>query len=314
MHLNALLRYIRMDVIKYWKRIKDGRQLSSSELTNQDGMKRSVEPLIFLHVPKSAGTTMRAIIERQYAPANVYTIYQGASGHHTMSDLDALTEEQKREISIYAGHFSFGLHERIGCAPNYYAMLRDPVDRVISYYHHAISHHPQFSMNKMSLMKFFERKNLQIDNHQTRIVSGIRAPFKECSYDMLWIAIEHVDASFCAVGLTERFDESLLLLCQAMGWTPPRYTSKNVAANRPARDYFSQAEIDMVRSNNRLDEMLYAYAQRRLDEQLQQSASRFSEDLKELRDGRDRPEDGVNSEAGSNAQVQNANLEETGQL
>jgi hypothetical protein len=272
-----------MDVTKYLKQhLKSGRHHLSRKLSIGPTMQPKDQPLIFLHVPKTAGTTMRSIIERQYPAANLYYVYDGAGCFHTTSDLKTLTEDEKKKILVYAGHVSYGVHNVIARPSSYYAMLRDPVDRVISYYHHIMNHNPSFKANRMSLMKFFERKDKQLDNHQTRIVSGVRAPFKGCSEDLLWAAIDNINSDFCAIGITEMFDQSLLLLSQVLGWKSFEYERKNVSADRPLREYFSKGEINMIRNSNRLDEMLYSYAKRQIEQQLRETGAKFG-DAKELR-------------------------------
>jgi hypothetical protein len=188
-----------------------------------------------------------------------------------------LTEHEKNKILVYAGHISYGTHTVIARPSSYYAMLRDPVDRVISYYHHAMTHFPRFKANRMSLMKFLERKDKQLDNHQTRILSGVRAPFKGCSKDSLWAAIDNINSDFCAVGITEMFDDSLLLLSQVLGWKTSKYERRNVAVGRPSREYFSELEINMIRNSNRLDEMLYSYAKRQVEQQLKETSTKWGD-------------------------------------
>jgi hypothetical protein len=48
------------------------------------------------------------------------------------------------------------------------------------------------------------------------------------------------------------------------------------------REYFSKGEINMIRNSNRLDEMLYSYAKRQIEQQLRETGAKFG-DAKELR-------------------------------
>jgi hypothetical protein len=275
-----------MDFTRYLKqRLSKGYLAASSQASPERDKDADKASLIFLHVPKTAGTTVRAIIERQYPPSEVYAIYEGsrAVGHHSMADLKALPEAEKKKIKVYAGHVSYGLHELIPQPVHYYAMLRDPVDRIISYYHHTMHHNPKFGANKISLMKFFARKDPMLHNQQTQIISGIKAPPGACSDEMLWTAIDNINDQFCAVGITEMFDESILLLRKAMAWDLPEYVHENVSVDRPARDFFSEAEINLIKKNNQLDIMLYSYVRRQLQKQLDDNSAEFQEELVQFR-------------------------------
>ena len=62
------------------------------------------------------------------------------------------------------------------------------------------------------------------------------------------------------VGLTERFDESFILIRRALGWRLPMYETHNVStAELPAPP--TPAAIDLIRERNRFDLALYEHAE-----------------------------------------------------
>jgi hypothetical protein len=66
----------------------------------------------------------------------------------------------------------------------------------------------------------------------------------------------------CAVvGLTERFDETMLLLKKVYGWRMPFYERRNVGRHRLRKQDLSADVIRQIAADNRLDVALYAYAQ-----------------------------------------------------
>jgi hypothetical protein len=213
--------------------------------------------LIFVHLPKTGGTTLRAMLESRYQQGQLYSIYEGDPNFHSMQDFHELSEEVKSAINVYTGHIS-------------YAMLRDPVNRVISYYHHVLTYHKVIKNNKISLIKFLNRRDPQVDNLQTRRLSGLSAPFGKCTDDMLRTAIDNIDKWFFSIGVTDRFDESLVVLSELIGWETPVYKTLNVGINRPPKEYFSQTEINLIQQHNQLDIILYSYAKRKLDSQIRE--------------------------------------------
>lgn len=73
---------------------------------------------------------------------------------------------------------------------------------------------------------------------------------------------------FAAVGLTERFDESVALFGHALGWSQLLgYESRNRSQNRPLHDTISREVLNKVEADNALDIALYQYAQGLFGEQ-----------------------------------------------
>src|SRR3989304_7440515 len=96
-------------------------------LKNKSGKYGAV---IFLHIPKTAGSSLRKVVERFYSPEKIYLIYE--RNHNNMHDRNAfkaLSDSDKLKIKIFMGHVSFGLHDFIPQACSYVTMLRDPIEK-----------------------------------------------------------------------------------------------------------------------------------------------------------------------------------------
>ena len=65
--------------------------------------------VIFLHIPKTAGTTLLEILDRQYPPETVYSF--GADAHESTARFKALDDPKKMSIRLLRGHMAYG---RIG--------------------------------------------------------------------------------------------------------------------------------------------------------------------------------------------------------
>ncbi len=61
------------------------------------------------------------------------------------------------------------------------------------------------------------------------------------------------------VGLTERFDESFILIRRALGWRVPMYETHNVSRARMPEPP-TPAAIELIRERNRFDLALYEHA------------------------------------------------------
>jgi hypothetical protein len=241
---------------------------------------RAKQTVIYLHIPKTAGTTLHRIIERQYPPEQIYSFDET----HDFDDFQSLTEARKARIRVFKGHMIFGLHELIPEPSTYCTVLRDPVERAISNYHfarHTPQHHHYnlITSQNLSLEGYLESKAApMMDNGQTRMLSGgwYILPFGECTDQVLEAAKANLRERFAVVGLAERFDETLLLLKQAFCWRNVFYVRQNVASSRPRKADLPRATLDIVEKYNQLDAELYRHALTLFDEQVRRQGPSFS--------------------------------------
>ena len=81
---------------------------------------------------------------------------------------------------------------------------------------------------------------------------------------------------FLVVGLTERFDETFILIRRALGWKLPYYLTANVTTRpKPA----TQDTLEQIRERNRLDLELYDFANQRLSADVAKQGPSFAREL-----------------------------------
>jgi hypothetical protein len=231
--------------------------------------------LIFLHVPKTAGTTLKTILSRQYGPDEIAKCYYDKPDKTLKGQLEkilSLSKSQADRIKIVMGHMGFGLHEHLAWPCTYFTVLRDPIDRAISSYYQTrrakfdkLRHDAQ----RLNLRDFVSSGLLKaMDNGQTRLLSGAalnedllgkEVEYGACTEEMLQQAKNNLD-DFAAVGISERFDESLMLLMQVFGWSKPYYVKSNVGRNKTARNELSRDTLTCLERHNELDLQLYEHA------------------------------------------------------
>jgi hypothetical protein len=238
--------------------------------------------LLFLHLPKTAGTTLNRILEWQYNPLSIFTIdpYRIRA---TAERLAQLSESRRRRIRVIRGHFYYGLHDILPQGGTYITILRDPVARLFSSYYfvqrrplHPL--HRKVKGGRISVEDFI-RLTLHRQNLQCRMIAGIKGG-EEIDERALEKAKRHLADTFSVVGISDRFEESLMLMAATFGWEVPFYESRKVAKSRPKRD---PETVEMIRKHNRLDLELYEFGKSLLDAGLKQRKSEVEERLARLR-------------------------------
>ena len=199
--------------------------------------------VVFVHIPKTAGSTLRAIMRWQYKPEQIFHINWDFDRNAPFTEFINLPEQKRKETRIVYGHIPFGLHEVVQREVDYFTMLRDPIERSISHYYHIRklpNHFHHHSAHTMELGEFVDSGVFrEMDNGQVRQLTALgQIPFGTCTPDMLDQAIANLDDRFCVVGLQERFDESILLLRRSLGWRkPPLYRRQNTGQRSKSESF-----------------------------------------------------------------------------
>src|SRR5437763_11491180 len=230
------------------------------------------EALIFLHIPKTAGTTLNRIIEWQYSPFEIFTMdpYRIRA---TPERLKTLPEGRRRRLRVLRGHMFYGLHQCLPQGATYMTMLRDPVARVMSAYYFILRRplnplHRKVKKERLSIedcIRLFPQRH----NLQCRLIAGVKDASSTGDGRLLDMAKEHLAKSFSVVGICERFEESLMLIAKTFGWEVPFYENRKVSKNRSRVD---QKAIDMIREHDRLDLELYEFGKGLFEESLGKKA------------------------------------------
>jgi hypothetical protein len=238
--------------------------------------------VIFLHIPKTAGTTLLSILDRQYPAQSIHSF--GGDAHASVAQFKALDEQSRAQIQLLRGHMAFGLHEYLPEPVVYFTILRDPVARVISYYNYILRTPPHYlyeevTSKKMSLHDLLDSElPLMMNDGQVRLISGVwgEPGFDEVTPVILETAKKNLADYFVVVGLMEHFDQTLCLLKENLGWEEDMtYQRLNVSKQGSKAHQLPAATVDLVKKVNQQDIALYAYAQERFAQQCAQRGPLF---------------------------------------
>lgn len=226
-------------------------------------MENNPGTLLFCHVPKTAGSSLRALAWK-FTP----TMAVADDGELSLlnPNIDFIKEFRERPSPppLLWGHFSYGVHRYIGVPPRYACVMREPVARVVSLYRMMRrlgkeSPHPEFFMRNGSLSEFVkECLTEHTNNHVARICAGVPPDAGKLIKDrwLLEYALHNLRRHFVLVGRMERLDVFTAELGKLLGWPEIKeIPSENVGPGKPlALDDETRA---LIEDHNALDVELY---------------------------------------------------------
>lgn len=236
------------------------------------------QPLaVFLHLQKTGGQTLRYILRHVYDRDTLLTLNRDA-----LADLRrgnrALRGDRSRTRAMI-GHLTFAEVADIDPGARFVTMMREPVQRVLSDYSYA-TRHPETRvgglLDSITLEQFARSDTIGsvVHNLQTRVL-GQRDPRSPVSTESLVRAKSNLER-FALVGLTERFDESVLLMRRALGWQRwPFYERRNTNPDPQRVAELPDGVVADIAERNQFDTELYRWAAERFGESVADAGARF---------------------------------------
>lgn len=245
---------------------------------------------IFLHMEHAGGTTFKGILSRMYPRGAVYEARRGAR----FAEFIALTPERRAAYHALIGHTFYGVHALIPRPAVYYTWLRDPVERILSTYHFfgrkaTSRRHQAYRDGTLTLEALIERP--WYSHTQLSRVIGVPTEqltafeVENLSPNALDIAKAHLE-TFGVVGLTEYYDETILLIAKALGWQrPPYYVVANTRGHKNRREDLTPAVRQRIEQLAAPEIELYTWARERFIDQLRQLGPDFAREIEAFREG-----------------------------
>lgn len=213
--------------------------------------------LVFIHINKTAGRTVRYILRSSFGirHCEAEPLRAGQSGQSFSTDDLKLARKLYPHLESIGGHRVTGyvdLQEN-GTEFKYFAFMRDPVKTCASRFQYNV----QYRGKKDLVFEEWIQKEWT-RNSQTKLIAGAADADS---------AIQIIKDKNIFIGLTERFDESMLLLKKLRAQDLNiSYRRVNVASdNKIAQRILSnESTRQMLIEANRVDQQLYDYVRKEL--------------------------------------------------
>ncbi len=241
--------------------------------------------LVFFHIQKCAGISFTEIIESHFRKKEILKAHL----------LHANSPEVKHPIKRYRAIIGHNTYDDITAMqpvnPLYITMLRDPIARILSLYFYWRSYKWEYIekhdlkgprlAKSLPIEDFLESDELEaqlnVRNAQAKqFINGLRTPTNLSDTELLQV-VEKRLKEFVFIGLSERFKESVELLCMVLGWKIPHEMPRiNVSATNTYNDSCFEAVekfkiTDTLRKRiselNQVDTVIYRSAEKNFSAQ-----------------------------------------------
>jgi hypothetical protein len=258
--------------------------------------RQAPKPAIFLHIQKTAGSSIVDLARLAYGSEEVVSHgdYLSTSPKLTLDGVDNISTKggrlpvpegaasKYRHASFVSGHFGFDFARPLLSERYSFTFLRNPVERILSYYYFCLTRDPQeyeiYALTQeltldQFLMLGLERPGVKacIWNNQTwQLAHGYgnsdgRNILSFSPDEILALAIQHLD-DFSYIGFAETFEEDRDHILKALGLVPPKHKIvSNANPGRPTARDLPASTLKLLDELTRMDKELYKAAWQRKD-------------------------------------------------
>ena len=229
--------------------------------------KNLMAKFLFLHLPKTAGTSLRLALQEAYGP-------EAVSPHVNACFLQNENLDLLNQYTFICGHLSFADARRLFPDAATFTVVREPVERCISWYWYARA----ATINQSAGSEFLDvqaAKNFDMDtffslpwgvtfhnihNRMTRQL-GSHACDRYANLEAAYQQAQNTLRQCLWIGRQDQLEEDMQRLSRLFpklsGLTLPR---KNVTENRTNQRTISSITLKNIQAHNRFDQPLYEQA------------------------------------------------------
>ncbi len=252
-------------------------------------------PLIFTHIPKTGGMSMFASM-CEYHGMKMADMYNMSAFDDDRTPLEEMLTDPDR--SVYAGHFPFGLHEWLSKPSYYMAIVRKPIDRIMSLYYYSIQYRDFIRSARkttgqsykeifdsrtaadfykdflpwikadQTLNGFLRCPSLELDNGMVRRFSGIGLQEGPCPEDALDAARKNIETYYSVVGVQERYEDTVRMTRMAFNVNLTEFHINRGVDKKKKGHKPDISQRKRIKEMNKLDIQLYDWILERFEQQL----------------------------------------------
>jgi hypothetical protein len=221
----------------------------------------------FLHLPRTGGTTFTHTLAKALGKEKVYHV----SGNNSLEVFTSLSGKEQQRILFICGHIPYGIHCLVDRPVNYFTILRDPVERLLSDYafiRKNPDHYLYPAVSRMDLRQYLLSGVNPVGVANPQVVRLQEIDFNSKGgwfkvrpalpdEQMLATARERVFRKMYMVGLTEHLPLFMDMVGKYLGVKLDLKARLNASRSKPVSADLPAADLGLIEEMNHLDIVLY---------------------------------------------------------
>lgn len=214
------------------------------------------KPVIFYHIPKTAGSTTRYLLESQF---DCHEVCPGIF----YFEIESKRPSDLSRFNLFAGHFFYNSNLKYINGTRI-TFMRDPVERIISEQRFYKKFYEDTDRRAVLAMQHYNPEGEPIDvvsNLQVLYLSSLDRNDLSISWEKHYeSALKNLRENFDFVGIVEDYERSIRSLFEKMGWEQKEIIPILQSADL---DYqISDEKIHEIKERNKFDILLYEEAKK----------------------------------------------------
>ena len=233
---------------------------------------------LFVHCQKTAGTSLMAQLSHQFKPGEICPSeaikkQDGPMAILSLKSLETYLDKGSKNIRVVSGHFPYCtrdlLAEKLGPKIRTFTILREPVERTLSFLRHTKKLTPE--LKNASLEEIYADKirfHGLVHNHMVKMFSIPYLPELDTIMDHIEFTPEHLETAKLnlkktnVVGLQNDYGRFCKALESKFGWDLGPVKHINAT---PKQQDAPPRLLKRIRQDNSLDIQFYKFAQRHVE-------------------------------------------------
>jgi hypothetical protein len=224
-----------------------GAELALAASTNQQ------EPLIYVHVPKTGGQSVIALLDPHFQRNEICPAY-------FYYNMDTQPKDSLTTYKLLRGHFFYAQVRHL--RGKKITIIREPVKRTLSEHRFWLRYNRGPLPNALVRLHFLPPGDplYVMSNHQCLFLSSYDPRDPTITIEQhLKSAKENLANDFWFVGITEDLDNAMRTLHSKLGWAIPSEIPRR-NSTRPTGETYTSEFLEEIRTRNWADVELYEFA------------------------------------------------------